>query len=79
MWVLAVASPAARVRSMRLGRSAARPGAGLRSAAPWPPVPSGAGTPAGSVVPAAGCYALLAGYAIGVPCLGAWLLRRRDA
>jgi len=36
-------------------------------------------SPHSHFLPVPGCYALLAAYAIGVPCLGAWLLRRRDA
>jgi ABC-2 type transport system permease protein len=36
-------------------------------------------SPASHALQAGPSYALLAAYAIGVPCLAAWLLRRRDA
>ena len=36
-------------------------------------------SPASHAFQAGPSYALLAAYAIGVPCLAAWLLRRRDA
>jgi ABC-2 type transport system permease protein len=36
-------------------------------------------SPASHALQAGPSYALLAGYAIGIPCLAAWLLRRRDA
>jgi ABC-type transport system involved in multi-copper enzyme maturation permease subunit len=36
-------------------------------------------SPASHALQAGPSYALLAGYAIGIPCLAAWLLHRRDA
>jgi ABC-2 type transport system permease protein len=36
-------------------------------------------SPASHALQAGPSYALLAGYAAGIPCLAAWLLRRRDA
>ena len=36
-------------------------------------------SPTSHALQAGPSYALLAAYAIGVPCLAAWLLRRRDA